>query len=248
MNKALFLLFAVLTLFGCSPTNETLYHYKFIPALKDQSPAPAIYIAPFNILLNNPLPLDATAPVYSNLADYLKQNGYTVLPEKQITDIWDKNSTAIGGLFDPKTGRFSNDRFNKCLKLTLADLNKTDRYSYVLFPGLVIKQVELKRRTDIGEWDGVRRELPRENVFSNGWRKALVASLLVSVVTPEDKLLFQSLGGLDFVQVSAKNGRDYVLKDRENPFVNQEFVSEGVGIALHPFIKFAGYPGGQKNI
>lgn len=236
------ILFCV-TVCTCSPSTSSFYKYRYFSAAEVPTTTKTkVFIAPLNIMIKKSIPTKDTLPVSSYLESYLLEKNIEVLPQQQFLALWNKNMKFSGGLYNQETGVFSKEKFDTCLQLTLNDLNEQSDFSYVIFPGLIVKQVTLNKHSDIAEWYGVRRELPRERVFNNRWRKAKAASLHVLIINRDNNPLFQSVGGLDFIQVSTKEGRNYVLAYRKDPFGDKDNVAEGIRVALHPFISFDGYP------
>jgi hypothetical protein len=239
-------IFIVLIIFvsGCSSTNPTLYKYRYYPSSDIPLSKPAkIFLTPFNLMVKNKgVPEESVDIVNKYLHDYLGTNNYEVLPQKYFVDSWNRNLNKIGGLYDPMTGRFSRKRFDKCLEVTASDLSDSFDFSYIVFPDLIVKSVKLNKYSDLGDWHGVTRHLPKNGVYKNGWRAAKAASIMVTAFTKDKELHFQSVGGLDFIQISTKEGRIYKLRPRKNLFANQTDLAEGVNISLHPFVAYKDYP------
>lgn len=228
---------------GCSPANPSLYKYTFNPeyAIRTQDDT-KVFIAPFNTMIKQDFSPAATLPVSTRFAEYFAEHNIQVLPQEQFTASWRVSNELVGGYYDQETGEFLIDNFKECIRLTLEDLNGDIDFSYVVFPDLVERTVAIHPSSGKAEWDGVGRQLPREKEFKTGWTEAQAASLYVYVVTRDNETFFGSIGGMDFLQVSTKKGDDYVLAFKENPFDNQENLTEGIQIALYPFVYFEGYP------
>ena len=140
----------------------------------------------------------------------------------------------LGGLYDPMTGAPDKQKFG------LYSVNLIGKLSTVEFGAAIIPAFEL-RHVDLvnGEatWDGVIRSgklYTKRGYSRKDDRFAMAISVRISCFSPDGRLLFTRLGGLDLV-FPKKNGLVFVSPDMiPSMLEDKPKLAEAVNIALAP--------------
>lgn len=191
-----------------------------------------------------------------HVRNYLKKNGYKILPSYVFENAWTQAIRTYGNVYDPTTGRTNVDAWRSVMIAVGEKLRKETDADAIIFADIVEHDIA----HNIGahhsaRWYGVTRKPSMQGVSSGvpvdfNWNQTLKgASLQVAIFDIENlERLFSSFGGLDTLQeINLRNsgaGAGYIR--RKNLLSNDSKVKEGIKIAFHPFIKMNNYPGTLK--
>ncbi|GAB3270944.1 hypothetical protein [Parahaliea aestuarii] len=195
--------------------------------------------------------LEDVAPrIDGMVTTYLKKNGYKVLPQRDFRQHWNTAVRAYGDPVDPTTGKVNMKSFVQIMNSVRDELRKTTDLDAFVFTDIVEFEVPFNGGLKhLARWDGVTRrpslQGPGDGVSADfDWNKnAAVASLQVSIYDIDLKRLFASRGGLDAtdaIDTRSASGR-YVR--RRSVLENEEYLTEGIKLAFHPFIRWEDWPG-----
>lgn len=231
--------------------NPTVFPFDIATESLAESPVKTVVIAHVNVGPPSRNYLDAPAPrIDAMLTTYLKDNGYTVLPQREFKARWNNAVRAFGDPIDPTTGRVNNKTFTQILASVRDRYAEEGQLDAFLFTDLVELQVPFNNGLKhIARWDGVARrpslQGPGSSVSSDfDWsRTASMASLQVVLLRTDFEKLFASRGGLDATDaIDARSSSGRYIR-RRNVLENRTHNSEGIELALHPLIPMKKYPG-----
>jgi len=250
------LLIIASTISACSSTisgyNPTVFPFHYAKETVDKTPIKRVILAPVNI----------GAPVRSHLRkaerrtkalirDYLRSNGYEILPNYQFDNAWKQASRTYGNVFDPSTGKVNANAWRATM-VTLADkLRAETQADAIIFADLIVHETSHNiGQNHYAKWYGVTRK-PSIKGASNGipvdfdWTQPVRAASLQVTIFGVAKLeqLFSSIGGVDTLQTLNLKGSDAGYTRRKKLLDNSDNLDEGIKIAFHPFIPMANYPG-----
>ncbi len=181
------------------------------------------------------------------LLERLVEHGFSVSPVASFAQRWQAAERHFGDYYNPSNDQLDATRLRQVAAAAIrAHADADADFDAVVFTNLIERPVSLLGRGQRkGQWDGVAR---RASVHGGSgvsqdfdWNQPMTGvSLEVIVVSRDLKLLFRSVGGLDWAEmISARKSR-YVRINRllQNP----RRLSEGVRIALHPLVPMPDYP------
>jgi hypothetical protein len=243
---------ALLAACSSTPThNPTTFPYEIDQARLDASPVKTVVIAHVNLGTPERNYLEKEAPrIDAKVASYLKENGFTVLPQRQFEQHWNTAVRAFGNPVDPTSGKVNSKTFSQIMHQVRDEMDETTDIDAFIFTNLVEFEVSFSGGLKhLARWDGVTRtpslQGPGTGVSTEfDWNTlAAVASLQVTIYDTELQPLFVGRGGLeatDAIDTRSSTGR-YIR--RRNILENDTQVMEGIQLALHPFIPFEDWPG-----
>lgn len=253
MNKIIVLLMTVFLVSCATPGGQadssTLYAYKMDENLLDRS-IKRVFIAPVSFDRPTLHHLKKSQGKVSLMVkNYLKKNGFTILPDYVFNNAWNQAQREYGKAFDSSTGRVDRATYNKTLAKAIETLSKTDQFDAIVFADVVEHNAQHSgQNKHYARWFGVNRTPktvgPGYAISANfDWALPVkVASLRVNIVDTSPKLVFSSFGGIDVTQGidPRKSKASYVRLKR---ILNSDgLIEEGIAIAFHPFIKSEAYP------
>jgi len=241
-------------LVACSGTptyNPTTFAYQIDQKRLEAHPVKTVIIANVNLGLESRNYLDKEAPrIDAEVAAYLKENGFTVLPQRQFEQLWNTAVRAFGNPVDPTSGKVNSKTFSEIMHQVRDELARSTDLDAIIFTNLLEFEVSFSGGLKhVARWDGVTRtpslEGPGNGVSTDfDWNKlAAVASLQVTIYDMDLQLLFSGRGGLDAtdaIDTRSSSGR-YIR--RRNILENDTHVREGIQLAFYPFIPFEDWPG-----
>jgi len=243
---------ALLAACSSTPTyNPTTFPYKIDQQRLDAHPVKTVIIAHVNLGVESRHYLDKEAPrIDAKVAAYLKENGFTVLPQRQFEQHWNAAVRAFGNPVDPTSGKVNPKTFALIMHQVRDELAQTTDLDAFIFTNLLEFETSFNGGLKhVARWDGVTRT-PSLQGPGNGvstefdWSTlAAVCSLEITIYDMELEPLFQGRGGLeatDAIDTRSSNGR-YVR--RRNILENDTQIQEGIQLAFYPFIPFEDWPG-----
>lgn len=255
-KKSSVLLYVVFASFlnACAsgPTpNDTAFPYEIEAERLASEPIKTVVVPHINLGAPSRTYLEEAAPrVDAEVTRYLKDNGYTVVPQREFRQHWNTAERAFGNPVDPTTGRVNMKTFSQIMQSVRDRFAEERQIDAFVFTDLVELDVPFNGGLKhVGRWDGVTRrpalQGPGNSVSADfDWGMLVsVASLQITIFDSELKRLFVSRGGLDStdaVDTRSSSGR-YIR--RRNILENDTHVTEGVQLAFHPLIEMKNYPG-----
>jgi hypothetical protein len=241
-------------LLACTSTptyNPTVFPFEMDSERMAQSKIKTVVIPHVNLGPPSRNYLDEAGPrIDGMVSTYLKENGYTVLPQREFTQHWNTAVRAFGDPVDPTTGKVNMNTFARIMQSVRDEMRRTSDLDAFVFTDLVELQTSFSQGLNhLARWDGVTRKPslqgPGQGVTADfDWNMlASVVSLQVSIYDIELQRLFASRGGMDTtdaIDTRSSSGR-YVR--RNNILENEDFVMEGIRLAFHPFIEMEDWPG-----
>ncbi|MFK8043412.1 hypothetical protein [Congregibacter sp.] len=186
----------------------------------------------------------------ARISSYMKANGYKVLPQRDFKQHWNSAVRAFGDPVDPTTGRVNMKTFSQIMQSVRDRFAETSELDAFVFTDLVELDVPFNvGLKHIGRWDGVSRRPSMQgpgtgvNADFDWSMTAAVASLQVTIFDMDLKRLFVSRGGLDATDaIDARSSTGRYIR-RRAILENNNFIDEGIALALHPLIEMDKYPG-----
>lgn len=186
------------------------------------------------------------------ISNYLKSNGYQVLPHREFSQRWNNAKLIYGNPVDPTTGRVNSRTFSLLVNAVKEQmLEQTDVDGFV-FSDLLEREVFFEGSMNrVARWDGITRKPavqgPGNAVTAEfNWAQPVAASSLRIVVYNADlEPVFIGTGGLDLTEaVDTRSGNGFIR--RRDILENEANVKYGIELALHPLIPMSGWPGNPE--
>ena len=239
---------------ACSSTptyNPTTFPFTINQARLDAHPIKTVVIAHVNLGVQSRNYLDKEAPrIDAQVAGYLKENGFKVLPQRDFEQHWNSAVRAFGNPVDPTSGKLNRKTFALIMTRVRDEMAKSTKLDAFIFTDLVELEVAFSEGLKhVARWDGVTRtpslQGPGDGVSTDfDWNTlAAVVSLQVSIYDMDLEPVFSSRGGIeatDAIDSRSSTGR-YVR--RRNILENETNVLEGIRLAFYPFIQMEDWPG-----
>jgi hypothetical protein len=248
-------LIAVFTLIlvGCAtgPThNPTVYPFNINKELIDATKIKTVVVAHVNLGGPSRSYLEKEAKRIDGMVEqYLKNNGYKVLPQREFKQHWSTAERAFGNPLDPTTGKVNMKTFAQIMTSVRDQMKKSGLDAFIFTDLLELDESFSNGLKHLARWDGVSRK-PSLQGPGNGvsgdfdWYKpASVASIQISIYDIELKHLFSSRGGLDATDAIDTRSSSGRFVRRRSILENETNVNEGIALALHPFIEMEDWPG-----
>jgi len=245
-------IFSVLMACSGAPThNPTVYPFDINQALLDAKKIKTVVIPHVNLGGPSRTYLEKEAVrIDGYVTKYLKEHGYKVIPQRQFKQHWNTAVRAFGNPVDPTSGRVNMKTFSQIMVSVRDQLKKKSNVDAFIFTDLVEVDIAFSSGLKhLARWDGVTRK-PSLQGPGNGvsadfdWNtQASAASLQVSIFNMDLDRLFQSRGGLDATEAidSRSSGGRYIR--RRSMLESENYINEGIALALHPFIPMEKWPG-----
>jgi hypothetical protein len=231
--------------------NPTVFPFEVETERLAESPIRTVVIPHVNLGSPSRNYLEDVAPrIDARVSSYLKANGYKVLPQRDFKQHWNAAVRAFGDPVDPTTGRVNMKTFSQIMQSVRDRFIENGELDAFVFTDLVELDVPFNGGLKhIGRWDGVARrpsmQGPGTGVSADfDWSiTAAVASVQITIFDTDLKRLFVSRGGLDATDaIDARSSTGRYIR-RRSILENNEYVDEGIALALHPLIEMKDYPG-----
>lgn len=243
-----------LLLFACSSTptyNPTTYPFEINREKLAANKVETVVIAHVNLGGISRTYLEKEAPrIDGYISTYLKENGFTVLPQREFQQHWNTAVRAFGDPVDPTTGKVNMKTFSQIMQSVRDQMAKDSDIDAFIFTDMVELQVAFSGGLKhLARWDGVSRKPslqgPGSGVSADfDWNtQAAVASIQISIYDIELQRLFASRGGMDATEAIDSRSSTGRFIRRRNVLENKEHVMEGIQLAFHPFIVMENWPG-----
>ncbi len=178
------------------------------------------------------------AMLMNALHQRLTAAGYKVVALDQSSHdaIWSQEVEAVGGIYDQKTGAPRSREIMLALGRLVQRVSAETHAAVVVRPQLVLRNAEVSGMSAV--WDGQQRRISDfgasgDTVTYGG--STLGLSVGLDIFASSGELVMHTHGGaLLPYRVNVQSGKNEVRSDL---FANEKDVTEGVAIALTPFLK-----------
>jgi hypothetical protein len=178
--------------------------------------------------------------VKQQLISQLQRAGYrvVVLDENNYAELWGREVTAVGGLYDPQSGKFRPDAYAKALSHLALQISNESDCAEVLAPRLISHTAKLSR--DTASWDGVVRQIHEkdQNLMADLTYSytgtAVGSSVELMVFNAKGEWQFTTYGGILLPYQSDAIKKKVVV--RSNLFSDPTEIEEASGLVLKPLL------------
>ncbi len=250
------LLLLPLWLVACTPTvgsgefNATTRMNDLNETLLADSPIKTVVIANVNIGTPSRNYLDKEAQRVDNqVAQYLTAQGYKVVSPREFSQRWENAKLTYGDPVDPTTGRVNNKTFSQIMLSIRDQMRSQSKIDAFVFTDLIELEVTVSGGMNhVARFDGVTRK-PSLRGTGNGitsdfdWgRPAAAVSIQIAIFNMELQQVFAGVGGIDLTDaIDTRSGNSYIR--RRDVLENDDYILEGVQLALHPLVAMKNWPG-----
>ena len=184
---------------------------------------------------------------------YLRQNGYKLLSPREFSQRWENAKLIYGDPVDPTTGKVNRKTFVQLVTAVRDQMREQTDVDGFVFTDLIEHDVYITAGVNrIARFDGVTRKPslkgPGDGVTADfDWGQPLAAiSIQISVYNLELEQVFAGLGGIDLSDaIDTRSGRGFVR--RKDILQNEDFIDEGIQLALHPLVTMKNWPGAESE-
>lgn len=241
-----------LILCACSSlqTNPTVFPYRIDHAWLKSHKLHKVVIAPFRMGGKaRPWLREGEPIVEKQLAAYLKEHGFEVIPNNAFSVSWQNAIRQYGNPWDPTTGKVNRETLAQAMKAALENTQRSTPFDAAIVFDLIDRSAHFESGSEGRvRWDGVTRppELvgPDQYVTENfNWDQPIEAfSIAINVYSSDFQNIFNSVGGIDLAQdINTRTGTEHLTR-RERPFKYETHIEEGIALALHPLVPMKNYP------
>ncbi|MDG2046420.1 MAG: hypothetical protein P8J79_04320 [Halioglobus sp.] len=250
---SIFFAYAAL-LSACSATpayNPTVFSAETDQPRLDANPMKTVVIAHVDLGSQSRNYLDKEAPrIDAQISEYLQENGFKVLPQREFEQQWNSAVRAFGNPVDPTSGKINAKTFAQIMYQVRDKLVASSNVDGFIFTDLVERQESFSGgMKHLARWDGVARaptmQGPGDGVSANfDWSMmAAVVSLNVTIYDAELKPVFHGRGGLDATDAIDSRSTKGRYVRRRNVLENDSNIMEGIQLAFYPLIDMEDWPG-----
>src|SRR5207244_11695624 len=75
----------------------------------------------------------------------LREAGFSLVPSREYSAIWQRTTDQMGGFFDPMTGKVDESKVKAARTHTLRELQRTAQADAVLFPNISVRGIQFVR-------------------------------------------------------------------------------------------------------
>ena len=241
-------------LLACSSTptyNPSTFPFEIERERLAANKVTTVVIAHVNLGVDSRNYLEDEAPrIDAYVTNYLRENGFKVLSQREFKQQWNIAVRAFGNHVDPTTGKTNMKTFSQIMQSVRDHMAKNSDLDAFIFTDLVELEVSFSGGLKhLARWDGVSRKPslqgPGDGVSADfDWNmQAAVASIQVSIYDMELKRLFSSRGGMDATEaIDTRSSTGRYIR-RRSILENEDNVMEGIQLAFYPFIDMEDWPG-----
>mgnify|MGYP006072591815 CR=1 FL=1 len=241
-------------LVACSGTptyNATTFTYQINQEELDAHPIKTVVIAHVDLGTQARNYLEKEAPrIDGRISNYLKENGFKVLPQREFEQHWNVAERAFGNPIDPTSGKLNRKTFALIMHQVRDEMQESSKLDAFIFTDLEEFEVAFSGGLKhVARWDGVSRtptmQGPGDSVSAEfDWNMlAAVASLQVTIYNMELEPVFSSRAGLDATDaIDSRSSKGRYIR-RRNILENESNIDEGIRLAFYPFIPTEDWPG-----
>ncbi len=165
----------------------------------------------------------------SLIAAKVHDAGFETIPSVVHAEIWARIVEEVGGLFNPYTGAFDEERFRTAVQQLKQELRAKFDPDALLYPEIQV--VEAEASYSHARWDGTSQPV-------GGRVGGVFYALSLSVVIEDmDGVgLYIGRGGLELIEMWDRSVGDYVPVPDSSLFVDKERMVNAVDLALGPIV------------
>ncbi|EED34298.1 hypothetical protein NOR51B_235 [Luminiphilus syltensis NOR5-1B] len=245
-----------LVLTGCSSGistggyNPTTVPADFNAELTAASEINTVVVASVNLGPPSRSYLDKQAPrIDRQVTEYLKDNGYQVLPQREFSQRWNNLILVYGDPVDPTTGRVNMKTFIQIMQGVRDQMKEQTSVDAFVFTDIIEREVIFDQGINrVARWDGVSRKPALRGAGTGvstafNWAEPVsAASIQISIYNMDLQKLFAGVGGMELNDaVDTRSGNGFIR--RREILDNDNFIQEGIALALHPLIVMDDWPG-----
>jgi hypothetical protein len=239
---------------ACSGTptyNPTVFPASIDQARLDAHPMKTVVITHVNLGSQSRNYLEKEAPrIDAQVTEYLRDNGFTVLPQREFEQHWNTAVRAFGNPVDPTSGKVNTKTFAQIMHRVRDELAESSSIDGFIFTDLVEVQESFSGgMKHLARWDGVTRaptmQGPGDGVSASfDWSMmAAMVSLKVTIYDAELKPVFHGRGGIDATDaIDSRSTKGRYIR-RRNILENESNIMEGIQLAFYPLIAMEDWPG-----
>jgi hypothetical protein len=166
----------------------------------------------------------------SLIAAKVHDAGFETLPSVVHAEIWARVVEEIGGLYNPYTGAFDEERFRTAVGQLKEELREKFDPDALLYPEIQV--VEAESDYSQARWDGVS-----QSVGVRGWGVFYALSLSVVIEDMDGVGLYIGRGGLELIERWDRMVGDYASVPDSSLFVDKARIVNAVELALGPIVQ-----------
>lgn len=184
---------------------------------------------------------------------HLKKHQLYVYSNKPFEQLWRHAETEFGALYNRITGQ-KTLAYQQAFQQTLETLfTNNPQLDAIIFIDLIETPLPYQRTLQRkAEWHGVERRIKIEGITEGtgmSWtleqgtiQEIDAISLQITVIDRQQRLIFQSAGGIQIAQALAAGTKSSNLQRRRDLLRSDKEIHHAIQIAFHPFIEMKGYP------
>jgi len=252
-SGTLFVLISLLVL-GCGTTDNgksTAFPYQFNQELLDQKPIKKVIFASssFGVPTKSYL-IKGERKVKSLAREYLKDNGFTILPDYHFQNAWKQATRNFGDAYDPTTGKINMNTWRQLMTSTAEKLRNDTKADAIIFVDVIEVTIQHSPNLQhLARWDGVIRKPTTQGIGAGvpvdfEWAQPIKgASVQTAMFTMDLQRIFSSRGGIEPLQAVDLRHSEPAYVRKKKPLRSDSFIEEGIQLAFHPLIEMDNYPG-----
>ena len=187
--------------------------------------------------------------VDSRVQEYLEDAGFEVRPQREFSQRWNNAVLIYGDPIDPTTGRVNQKSFIQIVQAVRDQLRDQTDIGSIVFTDIIEKDVYYEQGLNrVTRFDGVTRKPAVQGAGSGvtaefDWsRPVAAATMRIAWFNMDLGRIFSGEGGMDVTDaVDTRSGTAFVR--RRDVLENENYIDEGIAIALHPVIAMKKWPG-----
>ncbi|WP_339674369.1 hypothetical protein [Dasania marina] len=195
----------------------------------------------------------ADSRVKRYVKEYLKDNGYQVLPEYHFENAWKQAVRSYGQPYDPSTGRIDSVTWQRVMYTAGQTLKKQTDADAIVFADVIEHNAQHNNGLQhLARFNGVNRKpmlrgADKSIPLGFDWNQEIkAASLLVNIYNIDLQRVLMNYGGISTTQELDTKKADPVWVRRRKLLSSEDDIEEAMAIAFHPFIKMSDYPGKEQ--
>ena len=235
--------------------NPTVFAYEYDQPQTANKRYKKVILAPVSLGAPPPSYLEkGQRKVRGMVRDYLKSNGYEILPNYHFENAWKTASRTYGDVYDPTTGKIDMNAWRGAMVTTGEIIRKQTDADAIVFADVFEHDIQHSPSMQhYARWYGVTRKPALRGsgtsvpIDFNWTQQIKAASLLITIYDSDLKRVFTSRGGMDTLyEVDTKSSSPSFVR-RKKMLKSDGNIEEGIELAFHPFITMDDYPGKEET-
>lgn len=213
--------------FSCRPVPTT--HRFVAPREQVYAEIDRIVLTPVVLAEGAEVPEAVLLELDSLIAVKVRDAGFGTVPSVVHAEVWTRNVEEIGGLYNPYTGAFDEERFRTAVERLRKELQEKFDPDALLYPEIQV--VEAEADYSQARWDGTS-----QSVAVRGWGVFYALSLSVVIEDMDGVGLYMGRGGLELIETWDRMVGDYVSVPDSSLFADKARIVNAVDLALGPIV------------